>query len=155
MPELDRIDRKILAQLQLNARITNTELADKVGLSPTPCLRRVKRLEDSGIIDRHVTLLNAQALGLGLTAYVGISMDRHTPDRFAAFEKTIETLPEILECAIVTGQQADFLLKVIVRDMAHYEQFLLGRLAKIAGVSGVHTSFVLRQVIAKTQLPVD
>jgi Lrp/AsnC family leucine-responsive transcriptional regulator len=155
MLDLDRIDRKILEQLQNNARITNLELADKVGLSPTPCLRRVKRLEESGVIDRHVTLLNADALGLGLTAYVGISMDRHTPDRFEAFELAIEVLPEVLECSIVTGQDADFLLKVVVRDMQHYEQFLLGRLAKLTGVTGVHTSFVLRKLVSKTQLPID
>jgi Lrp/AsnC family leucine-responsive transcriptional regulator len=155
MLEFDRIDRKILEQLQNNARITNLELADKVGLSPTPCLRRVKRLEESGVIDRHVTLLNADALGLGLTAYVGISMDRHTPDRFEAFELAIEVLPEVLECSIVTGQDADFLLKVVVRDMQHYEQFLLGRLAKLTGVTGVHTSFVLRKLVSKTQLPID
>jgi Lrp/AsnC family leucine-responsive transcriptional regulator len=154
MLDLDRIDRKILEQLQNNARITNLQLADKVGLSPTPCLRRVKRLEDSGVIDRHVTLLNADALGLGLTAYVGVSMDRPTPDRFEAFEKSIVDLPEVLECSIVTGQEADFLLKVIVRDMKHYEQFLLGRLAKLTGVTGVHTSFVLRKLVSKTQLPI-
>jgi Lrp/AsnC family leucine-responsive transcriptional regulator len=155
MLDLDRIGRKILEQLQNNARITNLELADKIGLSPTPCLRRVKRLEESGVIDRHVTLLNADALGLGLTAYVGISMDRHTPDRFESFEKAIEALPEVLECSIVTGQEADFLLKVVVRDMKHYEQFLLGRLAKLTGVTGVHTSFVLRKLVSKTQLPID
>lgn len=154
MLDLDRIDRNILSQLQLNARITNLELAEKVGLSPTPCLRRVKRLEALGVIDKHVTLLNAEVLGLGLTAYVGISMDRHTPDRFEAFETAIAALPEILECSIVTGQDADFLLKVVVRDMQHYEQFLLGRLAKLTGVTGVHTSFVLRKIVAKTQLPV-
>ena len=114
MLEFDRIDRKILEQLQNNARITNLELADKVGLSPTPCLRRVKRLEESGVIDRHVTLLNADALGLGLTAYVGISMDRHTPDRFEAFELAIEVLPEVLECSIVSGQDADFLLLSLI-----------------------------------------
>lgn len=154
MLELDRIDKNILEQLQVNARITNLELADKVGLSPTPCLRRVKRLEESGIIDRHVTLLNAEKLGLGLTAYVGISMDRHTPDRFDEFEKAIRSFSEIVECAIVTGQDADFLLKVVVRDMQHYEQFLLGRLARLNGVTGVHTSFVLRKLISTTQLPV-
>jgi Lrp/AsnC family leucine-responsive transcriptional regulator len=154
MLELDRIDKKILEQLQVNARITNLELAEKVGLSPTPCLRRVKRLEESGIIDRHVTLLNAEKLGLGLTAYVGISMDRHTPDRFDEFEKAIRSFSEVVECAIVTGQDADFLLKVVVRDMQHYEQFLLGRLARLNGVTGVHTSFVLRKLVSTTQLPV-
>jgi Lrp/AsnC family leucine-responsive transcriptional regulator len=128
-------------------------LADKVGLSPTPCSRRVKRLEESGLIDGHVTLLNKQALGLNLTAMVGISMDRHTPDRFVNFERSVRDMPEILECLIVTGQSADFLLKVVVRDMQHYEQFLLGQLTKLEGVTGVHSSFVLREVIKKTELP--
>jgi len=153
--ELDRIDQKILALMQANARITNLELADKVGLSATPCLRRVKRLEESGIIERHVTLLNAEKLGLNLMAYIGISMDRHTPDRFESFEREIRELPEVVECAIVTGQDADFLLKAVVRDMRHYEEFLLGHLTKLEGVTGVHTSFVLRELVKKTELPLD
>lgn len=151
--DLDRIDRAILREMQRNGRISNLELADKVGLSPTPCARRVKRLEESGLIDSHVTLLNKQALGLNLTAMVGISMDRHTPDRFENFERSVRDMPEILECLIVTGQSADFLLKVVVRDMQHYEQFLLGQLTKLEGVTGVHSSFVLRDVIKKTELP--
>ena len=153
MIELDRIDRHILQLMQENARMSNLELADRVGLSPTPCARRVKQLEVSGVIARHVTLLNPEILGLNLTAMIGISMDRHTPDRFEKFEQAIIDLPEVLECAIVTGQSADFLLKVMVRDMRHYEQFLLGHLTKLEGVTGVHSSFVLRQVVAKTALP--
>ena len=152
---LDRIDKHILTLMQSNGRISNLELADKVGLSPTPCSRRVKRLEDSGLIDGHVTLLNNEALGLNLTAIIGISMDRHTPDRFEQFEKAIVDMPEVIECSIVTGQTADFLLKVVVRDMQHYEKFLLGNLTRLAGVTGVHSSFVLRHVIKKTALPVD
>jgi len=152
---LDRIDRNILHEMQYNARISNLELADKVGLSPTPCSRRVKRLEESGLIDRHVTLLKPQALGLNLTAMVGISMDRHTPDRFEMFEQAVADMPEILECLIVTGQSADFLLKVVVRDMQHYEKFLLGKLTKLEGVTGVHSSFVLREVVKKTALPLE
>jgi Lrp/AsnC family leucine-responsive transcriptional regulator len=152
---LDRIDKHILRLMQANGRISNLELADQVGLSPTPCSRRVRRLEESGLIDRHVTLLNPELLGLSLTAIVGISMDRHTPDRFESFEKAISTMPEIIECNIVTGQAADFLVKVIVKDMQHYEKFLLGRLTRLSGVTGVHSSFVLRQLINKTELPVD
>ncbi len=151
--KLDRIDKKILSLMQENGRISNLELADQVGLSPTPCSRRVKQLEASGLISRHVTLLNAEALGLNLTAIIGISMDRHTPDRFVAFEQAVVNMPEVLECSIVTGQAADFLLKVVVRDMQHYEEFLLGQLTKLSGVSGVHSSFVLRQVVNKTALP--
>ena len=151
--KLDRIDKHILNLMQSNGRITNLELAEHVGLSPTPCSRRVKRLEESGLIDRHVTLLNAEALGLDLTAIIGISMDRHTPDRFESFEKAIVDMPEVVECSIVTGQAADFLLKVLVKDMRQYEEFLLGKLTKLVGVSGVHSSFVLRQVIKKTEIP--
>ncbi|WP_193755634.1 Lrp/AsnC family transcriptional regulator [Psychromonas sp. psych-6C06] len=153
MIKLDRIDKKILTLMQANARISNLELAETVGLSPTPCSRRVKRLEESGIIDKHVTLLKPAVLGLNLTAMIGISMDRHTPDRFDRFEQAIADLPEVLECLIVTGQSADFLLKVVVRDMQHYEKFLLGHLTKLEGVTGVHSSFVLREVVKKTELP--
>ena len=152
---LDRIDKHILSLMQANGRISNLELADAVGLSPTPCSRRVKRLEESGLIDGYVTLLNAQALGLNLTAIIGISMDRHTPDRFEQFEKAIVNMPEVIECNIVTGQAADFLLKVVVKDMQHYEKFLLGNLTRLTGVSGVHSSFVLRQMVKKTALPLD
>jgi len=153
--KLDKIDKKILRLMQDNARISNLELAEQVGLSATPCSRRVKRLEESGLIDRHVTLLNPEALGLNLTAIIGISMDRHTPDRFELFEQAIKEMPEVLECSIVTGQTADFLLKVMVKDMQHYEKFLLGHLTRLTGVTGVHSSFVLRKVIAKTALPLD
>jgi len=151
--ELDRIDRHILELMQANGRISNLDLAEQVGLSPTPCARRVKRLEESGLIIGHVTLLDPQALGLNLTAVVGIAMDRHTPDRFETFEKAISTMPEVIECSIVTGQTADFLLKVVVRDMQHYEKFLLGNLTRLDGVTGVHSSFVLRHLVKKTALP--
>ena len=153
--QLDRTDRRILALLQRDARISNLELADKVGLSPTPCSRRVKRLEDSGLIERYVTLLSQSRLDLKLTAIIGISMDRHTPDRFERFEVAVKAFPEVVECSIVTGQSSDFLLKVVVPDMAYYEEFLLGRLTRIEGVSGVHSSFVLRKVIDTTELPLD
>ena len=152
---LDRIDKHILELMQANGRISNLELADQVGLSPTPCSRRVKRLEESGFITGHVTLLDPQALGLNLTAIVGIAMDRHTPDRFESFEKAISSMPEVIECSIVTGQTADFLLKVVVRDMQHYEKFLLGNLTRLDGVTGVHSSFVLRNLVKKTALPLD
>jgi Lrp/AsnC family leucine-responsive transcriptional regulator len=153
--ELDRIDRRILEQLQRNARISNLELAESVGLSPTPCARRVRRLEESGLIIGHVTLLDQQQLGLSLTAFISISMDRHTPDRFEAFEEAVRTYPEVIECAVVTGQDSDFLLQVVVPDMQYYERFLLGRLTRIPGVSGVHSSFVLRRVIKRTELPLQ
>ena len=151
--KLDRTDRKILKAMQANARISNLELAEAIGLSPTPCSRRVKRLEESGIIRAHVTLLNQSVLGLKLTAYIGITMDRHTPDRFEAFEAEVTGYPEVMECSVVTGQSSDYLLKVVVPDMEYYERFLLGKLTRIAGVTGVHSSFELLLVVLNTTLP--
>ncbi|MCB1705680.1 MAG: Lrp/AsnC family transcriptional regulator [Halioglobus sp.] len=153
--KLDRTDRRILQAMQKNARISNLELADVVGLSPTPCSRRVKRLEESGLIRGHVTLLNQAMLGLKLTAYIGISMDRHTPDRFEAFEKEVARYPEVMECSVVTGQASDYLLRAVVPDMEYYERFLLGKLTRIEGVTGVHSSFELRRVIQRTALPLE
>lgn len=153
--KLDRTDRKILQAMQANARISNLELADAVGLSPTPCSRRVRRLEESGIIRGHVTLLNQAVLGLKLTAIIGISMDRHTPDRFETFEAEVAQYPEVMECAVVTGQASDYLLKAVVPDMEYYERFLLGKLTRIEGVTGVHSSFELRRVVHRTALPLD
>ena len=141
--------------MQRNGRISNLELADMVGLSPTPCSRRVRRLEESGLITAHVTLLDQAMLGLKLTAYIGISMDRHTPDRFENFEAQVREYPEVMECSVVTGQSSDYLLKAVVPDMAYYERFLLGRLTRIEGVTGVHSSFELRRVVQRTELPLD
>lgn len=155
MLKLDRYDKLILTEMQHNGRISNLELADKIGLSPTPCARRVKRLEQSGIIKKHVTLLDQQALALKLTVILSVTMDRHTPERFGNFEKIIGGFPEVIECSIVTGQSADYLLRVVVPDMDYYQSFLLGRLTRIDGVTGVHSSFVLRKVIDKTELPLE
>ena len=151
--DLDQKDRQILRALQANARITNLELAEKVNLSPTPCARRVKQLEDAGIITEHVTRLDHELLGLNLMAMISVTMDKHTADRFEKFEQAAALLPEVMECYVVTGQDSDFLIKVLVRDMRHYEEFLLRRLTKLGGVSGVHSSFVLRQPINKNELP--
>jgi len=153
--KLDRTDRRILALMQANGRISNLELADKVGLSPSPCSRRVKQLEDAGYIDRHVTLLNESKLDLKLTALIQISMDRHTPERFENFEALVKEFPEVLECCLITGQAADYQLKVMVPDMEFYQEFLLGKLTRIEGVTGVHSSFVMRKVVYKTELPLE
>lgn len=153
--KLDRTDRRILEAMQVQGRISNLELAELVGLSPTPCSRRVKRLEESGLIRGHVTLLDQDTLGLKLTAYIGISMDRHTPDRFEEFETEVARYPEVMACSVVTGQASDYLLRAVVPDMAYYERFLLGRLTRIPGVTGVHSSFELRQVVLRTALPLD
>lgn len=152
---LDRFDRQILEVLQTDGRINNQDLADKIGLSPSPCLRRVRALEESGLIVGYRALADARKLGLTLMALVHISMDLHTPERFANFEASVSVLPEVLECLLITGQDADYQLKVVVRDMDHYQTLLLDKLTRIAGVTGVHSSFVLRKVVDKTALPVN
>ena len=151
--DLDRTDLRLLAELQKDASLSNLELADKVGLSPTPCARRVKRLVTEGFIERQVAILNPEKLGYDLTAHVSISMDRHTPDRFESFEAEIATYDEVIDCSVVTGQSADYLIRVVVKDMKHFEAVLLGKLTRIPGVTGVHSSFVLRKVINRTEIP--
>jgi Lrp/AsnC family leucine-responsive transcriptional regulator len=150
---IDRYDRQILQVIQEDGRISNQDLADRIGLSPSPCLRRVRALEEAGIIAGYRALLDARKLGLSLTALIHISMDRHTPDRFENFEVEIGAIPEVMECLLITGQDADYQLKVVVRDMDAYQELLLNRITRITGVTGVHSSFVLRRVVDKTGLP--
>ncbi len=151
---LDRYDRRILEVLQADGRISNQDLAEAIGLSPSPCLRRVRALEESGVITGYRAHLDDAKLGLSLMALIHISMDRHTPERFANFEKKIAALPEVLECLLITGQDADYQVKVVVRDMQAYQELLLNRITRIEGVTGVHSSFVMRRVVDKTALPV-
>ena len=151
--QIDRIDRQILEHLQKDGGLTNQQLAERVGLSPSPWSRRVKALEEAGIILGRKTLLERRKLGLSLTVILQIGMDRHTPERFQEFEEQVATYPEVQELYLITGQQADYILKVVVPDMEHYQQFLLNKITRITGVSGVHSSFVMRRVIDNTELP--
>jgi Lrp/AsnC family leucine-responsive transcriptional regulator len=152
--KLDRYDKKILEVLQAEGRIHNQDLADRIGLSASPCLRRVRALEESGLILGYRAMLDARKLGLTLMALIHISMDVHTPERFGHFEAAVAVLPEVLECLLITGQDADYQLKVAVRDMDHYQFLLLNKITRIEGVTGVHSSFVLRRVVDKTTLSV-
>ena len=147
---LDRLDRRILRVLQDDAGLSNLELAERVGLSATPCARRVKRLMTEGVITHQVAMVDPKKLGLNLTAHISV-MNRHTP---TASGEDGAVLPEVVDCCVVTGQSADYLLKAVVRDMAHYEQFLLGKLTRIPGVTGVHSSFELRRVVTRTAVSV-
>jgi len=151
---LDRYDRRILELLQHDGRLSNQELAERIGLSPSPCLRRVRALEEAGLIAGYRALVDARKLGLSLTALIHISMDRHTPERFANFDAKIRAMPEVLECLLITGQDADYQVKVIVRDMDAYQELLLNKITRIAGVTGVHSSFVLRHVVDHAVIPV-
>ncbi len=152
-PNLDRIDRKIIAELQHNGNLSNLQLSERVGLSPSPCLRRVKQLEESGVITRKVTLMDQELLGLSLTVYIQVSLGNQVPGMLEHFEEVVVTYPEVLECSLVTGSDADYLLKAVMPDMSHYEKFLLRELNQIDGVSHIRTSFALRRVVNRTELP--
>ncbi len=149
---IDEVDKKVLRLLQVDARMSITELAERINLSATPCARRIKRLEDTGIITGYHTQTDAQKLGYPLAIFIAVSMDRHTAERFEQFERKVQSFDEVMSCSIVTGRSEDYLIKVRVRDMAHYEEFLLHRLNRIEGVAQVHTSFELREVFSRSMV---
>lgn len=151
--QLDAIDLKILARLQDDARIANVELSEAVGLSAAPCLRRVRALEERGVIRKHVTLLDPGAVGLPVSVFVNVSLERQIEKALQRFESAIRTRPEVMECYLMTGD-ADYLLRVVCADLAAYERFLLDHLTQIPGVASIRSSFALKQVKYSTALPV-
>ncbi|MBB6125219.1 Lrp/AsnC family transcriptional regulator [Sphingobium subterraneum] len=155
MPEksvLDSTDKKILQMVQSNGRITNQELSEKIGLSPSPCLRRLKHLESSGTISSYVALVDPQAVGLAVTAFVRVRLDQQDDRHLAIFETAVANFPEVMECYLMTGD-ADYQLRVLVESLNAFEDFLRQKLTKIEGVAQVTTSFALRPVVYKTALP--
>ena len=151
--KFDAYDLKILTELQADGSLSNQELAERVGLSASPCSRRIRQLQEAGVIDQRVVRLNPASLGLDLTILIHIRMDRHTADRFEHFESMVRDYEEVQECYLITGQDADYQLKVSVPNMDEYQRFLLNKITKIEGVIGVHSSFVLRKPIDTTRLP--
>lgn len=154
MEKLDNIDLRILSALQQDARISNHKLAAEVGLSPSPCWRRVKRLEQSGLIARYVTLLDAEAAGLPVQAYLHVSLDNHHPETVAAFDRMVQSRAEVLECYAMSGEY-DYLLKVAARNMSDYERFMTRHLLREAEVQTANTSFVLKRIKYTTAIPLE
>jgi Lrp/AsnC family leucine-responsive transcriptional regulator len=156
METLDKLDRQILRKLQDDGRATYDQLAEQVGLSPSAVLRRVKRLEENGVIDRYVALVKPEAVGLGLTAYLNVRLEKHTESHkrnpMDLFRASVQTWPEVAECAALTGEM-DYLLRVLVQDMAHYSRFIMDTLLKHPSVQDCKTSFVLDRVKATTAVP--
>ena len=150
---LDRIDRRILAELQKDGRLTNHELAEKVGLSPSPCLRRTKRLEEAGVISRYAAIVNAGAIGLEIVAFVRVSLERQQAANLDAFEQAVTAWPEVQECYLMTGE-SDYQLRVVATDLARYEFFLRERLSRTPGVAKIQSSLAFRPVVSRTELPV-
>ena len=149
---LDATDWKILAELQGNARISNVDLAQRVALSPSPCLQRVRALESSGIIDRYVTLLDPLALGLTVSVFIQVSLEKQVESALGDFEKSIRERPEVMECYLMTGD-ADYLLRVVVPDVPSLERFIVDYLTRIPGIASIKSSFALKQVKYQTALP--
>ncbi len=150
---LDAIDRQILENLQNDARMRNVELAEKVGLSPSPCLRRVGNLEETGVIRGYATLVNAEAVGLPVSVFVSVTLEKQIEKSLEKFEKEIRARPEVMECYLMTGD-ADYLLRVVTSDLSAYERFLIEHLTRIPGVASIRSSFALKQVAYRTALPI-
>ncbi|HEX6957332.1 MAG TPA: Lrp/AsnC family transcriptional regulator [Ferrovibrio sp.] len=152
--ELDATDLRILAKLQEEARLTNVELAEAVGLSASPCARRVQALERAGIIDRYVTLLDPAKIGLHVSVYISVTLERQVEEALQIFESAVRSYPEVMECHLMTGD-ADYLLRVVVPDLGSYQTFLLEKLTRIPGVTNIKSSFALKQVSYRTALPLE
>jgi Lrp/AsnC family leucine-responsive transcriptional regulator len=153
-PDLDAIDRGIVAALQADGRLSNVDLAERVGLSPSPCLRRVKRLERDGYIEAYRAMLGRDRIGLGLTVFVGIKIEGHANARADAFEKAILAMPEIVACHMVSGE-ADYLLEVVVPDLQHYQRFLLGQLLDLPIVKEVRSNIAIQSLKTSAALPLN
>ena len=156
MEPLDKIDRQLLRTLQADGRATYDQLAEQVSLSPSTVLRRVKRLEESGVIDRYVALVKPETVGLGLTAYINVRLEKNTESHkrnpMDLFRASVQSWPEVVECAALTGEM-DYLLRLLVRDMAHYSTFIMDTLLKHPSVQDCKTSFVLDRVKSTTAVP--
>jgi Lrp/AsnC family leucine-responsive transcriptional regulator len=147
-------DRQILELLQENARLSNVALARRVGLSPSACLRRVQALEAQGYIRRYVTLLDPVRVGLGVSIFIQVSLEKKDESSLKRFEKAMTRRPEVMECYLMTGD-SDYLLRVVVTDVAEFERFLMEHVTKIPGIATIKSSFTLKQVKYTTALPVD
>ena len=149
---MDTTDWKILSELQDNARTTNVELARAVFLSSSPCLQRVKKLEESGLIRRYVTLLDPHKVGLTVSVFIQVTLEKQIEQSLANFERSIRDRPEVMECYLMTGD-ADYLLRVVMPDLPAFERFMLDHLTKIPGIASIKSSFALKQVKYQTALP--
>ena len=150
--KLDKLDLRILDELQRDGSLTNVELAQRVHLSPSPCLARVKLLQTAGVIDRYVAIVNAQQMGLGLNVFISISLTTQSKASLASFERQIVEHDEVMECYLMTGD-SDYLIRVVVADIAALERFVLEQLTPIKGIEKIRSSFALKQVRYKTALP--
>lgn len=151
--DLDAIDRRLLAALQENGRLSATELAERIGLTTSPCLRRLKRLERSGVIRGYAALVDQDRVGLPVSVFVSVKLERQREDALETFEEAVRDCPEVMECYLMTGTR-DYLLRVVVGDLSAYERFLKETLTRIDGVASIESSFALAQVKHANALPI-
>lgn len=151
---MDKIDRRILSCLQSDARITNVSLAESVNLSPAPCLRRVRDLEQNGVIRSYTTLLDPDKLGWGVSVFIEVRLEKQEMNSLQIFEGTINEFPEVMECYLMTGT-SDYLLRVVAKDLKSLQTFISDKLAGIPGVANMRSSVALKQVKYKTALPIE
>lgn len=152
--ELNRTDYRILHHLQNNARMSNVDLAEAIGLSPAPCLRRVKALEAAGVIKCYAGIVDAGAVGLPISIFINISLERQERSHLEDFEASIRSNPEVMECYLMTGS-SDYLLRIVVPDLQSFERFLADKLTRIPGVANIQSSFAVKQVVYNTELPLQ
>ena len=153
MSEIDDIDRKIIAALQADGKVTVNELAEKVGLSASPCARRVRMLEQAGVIKGYAAIIDQKKVGLPISAFASIELERQREDALERFSKAVARWPEVVDCYLMTGQR-DYLLRIVVRDLEAYEHFLNDKLTRLDGVASIETSFALKQVKRSEVLPI-
>ena len=152
--QLDDIDLKLLEHIQDDARLTNVELAEKVGLSPSPCLRRLRRLENDGVIKGYMTFVDQTQVGLPVSVFVSVTLKEQSEAALEEFEAAVNALPEVMECYLMTGA-SDYLLRVVASDLADYERFLKHHLTRIPAIASIQSSFALKQVTYRTALPLS
>ncbi|MEQ8708917.1 MAG: Lrp/AsnC family transcriptional regulator [Rhodospirillales bacterium] len=150
--KLDNIDKNIIRALQGDGRLSNQELSERVGLSPSPCLRRLRALESAGVIEGYAAKVSQNAVGLPVSVFVSVKLEHQVEEQLDRFEATLRECPEVLECYLMTGPR-DYLLRIVARDLADYERFLKETLTRIPGVASIESSFALRQVKASAVLP--
>lgn len=153
--KLDKADRRILAAVQNNGRMTVVELSEHVGLSQTPCLRRLRNLEAQGIIKGYTAQVDQDAVGLPVNVFVAVNLETQMHDQLEGFERSIKAFPEVMECYLMSGGGRDYLLRVVANDIAHYERFLKEKLSRVSGIANIDTSFALNTIIQRTELPLS
>ncbi|MBM10066.1 MAG: ArsR family transcriptional regulator [Magnetovibrio sp.] len=151
---IDKIDREILVALQADARLRNVELAKRVGLSASPCLRRVRRLKDLGVIREFTTLVDPEAVGVPVSVFIQVTLERQIEHSLESFEAQIVRWPEVMECYLMTGD-SDYLLRVVAADLTAYQEFLMNKLTRVEGVASIKSSFALKRIVYRTALPVE